>query len=646
MANKGAKKLTEKEMSYILSLDGGDDDDSEYEESDNEQRWEELAKVIEPTALNSQVKELEKHIAEVQERARKQEEEEKLQEAKRLEEEERKRAEGEKKKIRLVPPGLRVFPNRPYRYYTAKTLNLETDFPKYNKKRALLKSSFNMSDEKISAIFADPHDFVLRLSPETISALVLNEEDFKAVCDYLFYAQMATADVGVMEMYRKALIDLLRNLDFGSWNFRLQHILVVLENLGGNPDLFACIRHFEEAMKHRIQSIVSETSKTSETYRFTFAKLPEFFVTKKKNPPNSPPKDFETEAKNNKSPNSATSLEVKTKLEKNASLRSVKNLLSLASELMGNYPDLCKSLVAPSQESDQVNKDWINSLILCHILAVLSCDEHLAIDYVVMNDITNIYGIIIKSFTTSQWNGVSADGNNSEMDESNSAFCDLAEVFYFVGHIFDEDSEEKYEKKMAEQRCWAKDELPIINKINRNDHHHNMVHRLRQIPPTLRGNQLRKTVGFMHLQQLIDPRKVDNVLNVDAEILWNFLRPRFDKEKLIFGNFYYLGFSILRLIDIVVGDEPLVEYKAENIIETLRALHNRLLNLTNCLFADTTAGNVFDIIKVKEFTSQMWSKWLVLNKESNDIKYREHPESADFSDSSESSCDFDDSMQL
>jgi hypothetical protein len=39
------------------------------------------------------------------------------------------------------------------------------------------------------------------------------------------------------------------------------------------------------------------------------------------------------------------------------------------------------------------------------------------------------------------------------------------------------------------------------------DHHHNAVHRLDLLPPTFRGNQIKKSVAFMHLQQFVDPSK-------------------------------------------------------------------------------------------------------------------------------------------
>ena len=46
--------------------------------------------------------------------------------------------------------------------------------------------------------------------------------------------------------------------------------------------------------------------------------------------------------------------------------------------------------------------------------------------------------------------------------------------------------------------------LPWQDNVEALDHHHNMVARLNKLPPSLRGNQVKKNVAFLHLQQIFN----------------------------------------------------------------------------------------------------------------------------------------------
>lgn len=50
--------------------------------------------------------------------------------------------------------------------------------------------------------------------------------------------------------------------------------------------------------------------------------------------------------------------------------------------------------------------------------------------------------------------------------------------------------------------------MPLTEAFQCIDHHHNMLKRLQLIPPTFRGNQVRKNMAFIHLQQIINPGKL------------------------------------------------------------------------------------------------------------------------------------------
>jgi len=55
-------------------------------------------------------------------------------------------------------------------------------------------------------LVTDPFQFVLQLCPETNSPLIQNKEDFKSICDYLFNAQVSSADENLRELYHKVNI--------------------------------------------------------------------------------------------------------------------------------------------------------------------------------------------------------------------------------------------------------------------------------------------------------------------------------------------------------------------------------------------------------------------------------------------------------
>ncbi len=112
-----------------------------------------------------------------------------------------------------------------------------------------------------------------------------------------------------------------------------------------------------------------------------------------------------------------------------------------------------------------------------------------------------------------------------------------------------------------------------------NDHHHNMMSRLQLLPPSLRGNQVRKAVAFLNVQYILDPGEncvvpsflgsvpssfpvvpadthslvienaileLDKVLEVDANVV---------KLKALYDH-HYVMFNLVPMIDAVIGNEP------------------------------------------------------------------------------------------
>lgn len=63
-------------------------------------------------------------------------------------------------------------------------------------------------------------------------------------------------------------------------------------------------------------------------------------------------------------------------------------------------------------------------------------------------------------------------------------------------------------------KTWDAGNLPRQDHFDTYDHHHNMVARMDLIPPSLRGNQVRKGVAFLNFQYIIDPGESDSFLHI------------------------------------------------------------------------------------------------------------------------------------
>ncbi len=71
-------------------------------------------------------------------------------------------------------------------------------------------------------------------------------------------------------------------------------------------------------------------------------------------------------------------------------------------------------------------------------------------------------------------------------------------------------------------KTWEAGNLPRQDHFDTYDHHHNMVARMDLIPPSLRGNQVRKGVAFLNFQYIIDPGESDSFFTYVREIEVSF----------------------------------------------------------------------------------------------------------------------------
>lgn len=86
------------------------------------------------------------------------------------------------------------------------------------------------------------------------------------------------------------------------------------------------------------------------------------------------------------------------------------------------------------------------------------------------------------------------------------------------------------------------------------DHHHNMVRRLELLPPSIRGNQVKKAVAFLNLQFVLD---ASDMTLVTTDVVGETAR-MLEKEKavlLALSGELYVVFSVVKMMDAVVGNE-------------------------------------------------------------------------------------------
>lgn len=120
-----------------------------------------------------------------------------------------------------------------------------------------------------------PQAFLTYLLPEACSVLVGGEEDFRAICDFLFFYSTSCTDSLVEEVYTKALFDLLKNYAY-KWKLTVSHLITALENLGMSNKAFANEK-LEVILSNRVEIVnKAQTSKGGRGFKFSMPKDRDF----------------------------------------------------------------------------------------------------------------------------------------------------------------------------------------------------------------------------------------------------------------------------------------------------------------------------------------------------------------------------------
>ena len=136
--------------------------------------------------------------------------------------------------------------------------------------------------------------------------------------------------------------------------------------------------------------------------------------------------------------------------------------------------------------------------------------------------------------------------------DKDSVSLDITEAFSHIGAF----------ESVENLKAWGDDEVPNINGLNSMDHHDNMARRLELIPQSCRGNIIRKMLAFMYLQTILGIEKKKNMQMADVQEASELIKNH--KNMLgILEEEYYVMMSVIRMIDVMVGNEPFLDFSAK-----------------------------------------------------------------------------------
>ena len=166
-----------------------------------------------------------------------------------------------------------------------------------------------------------------------------------------------------------------------------------------------------------------------------------------------------------------------------------------------------------------------------------------------------------------------------------------------------------------EMKTWSEEEMPRNGMGVTIDHHHNMVNRIRLLPPTFRGNQVKKIFAFMCLQQIIDPSNIDLTPTANINDAANTLARNRHKFEALYDE-HYIMISIIRLLDQIAGCEPLIDYVGKEKREGLEKVE-KILNEYEAKKLKRHNAEA-DPSRVKELLQQVNAKWKMMKNTSTE----------------------------
>jgi len=450
------------------------------------------------------------------------------------------------------PPGVDLFKKNSrnengFKYFTLESLNLESDLD-YSRRKKLLGHGF--SEERINEMLSDRFEFVRHLFPEAQSVLICDQSDFKAIMNFLFYSISVCHDLRISELMTKAFFDLRKNYGF-KWNLTLSHVLTCLLNYGVSEDAVYNTKFYQRHLEKHLEAARKSGQKVPKKYELP--PLPEFINRKRS--------------------------ELSCKPDQGDILTPVLDTqfqfcLSSFIQLVTDF-----SSGQPNHLEFRFRDNWSDQIVLIYILMIIATDKRLINDHQVRQNIMTGIHCHLDSFSSSQWYwGPDKQDQPKTVeglkDFNHSNVCKSLIILlneFFPGELCPDtitwDVVEDHSSKVS------------FGKNNTSDHHLNMIYRLSLIPPSFRGNQLKKYLAFMCLQTVaetvfVSPTHVDVFDIIEIPDLCEQLSPAI--RILVKAKNYEVLTSVVEFYDIIIGHEPSIDFTDDK-IEAIQLIAKNVL---------------------------------------------------------------------
>merc|ERR1719508_529489 len=463
------------------------------------------------------------------------------------------------KMLHTVAPGIDLFRTNlngenGFKYFNMGTLDLEKDFD-YARRGKLLGHGF--SNERITEMLSDRLEFVRHLMPEAQSVLLCDQADFRAIINYLFYSISVCTDSKLGELMTKAFFDLRKNYGF-KWNLTLKHVFCCLLNFGADEAAIFSSRFYQKFLEKHIEAVRSSGQKVSKKYELP--DLP-FFIKKRR-------------TAGVDAPDSHDELEQFTVMTPGNFKFCVEKFLILLTDFSAGQPGHLEF---------RYSDNWVIR------------------NYKVREAIMTGLHYHLDSFSSVQWYWGPDKENQPKTvygfkDFNHANVC--KSLIILINEFFPgENCPDSINWEVVEDHAYK----VTFRKNNTSDHHLNMLHRLSLVPPSYRGNQLRKYLAFMYLQTIaetvyVSPTHVDVFDIIEIPELCDELSPGL--RLIVKAKNYDVIMTLVELYDIIIGHEPATDFTADK-IEAIQRIQKNVLQWIQKKLPNMNRINIDDQRSIK-----------------------------------------------
>lgn len=469
------------------------------------------------------------------------------------------------RQINLFPPGLAYFSGEGFNVFSWDDLSLEKDFG-YTGRGRLEKSGIPGS--LVDKILADRMTFVRYLTPEVSqNNIVASQEDFVAICDFLFYSLSVCPIRVVKKVMEKALFDLFKSYGY-EWRLTNTHLFVCWINFGATEKAILQENFYKTHLGSR-------SSKREEPFVPAF---PAFFEKRRGDRFSvlSVPRSIKRQNSKNEPVTDPSKLE------------SIKTTLHIISQIFRHS----------SRVSQDGSDDRTDLVISSYLVLTAAQDCQIIQDVFVAQSVKNIFHCLL-----------------DRLDGTEEALLDVAEflIFFMPGNLCPETVTWDYDNL---PKHFQNLHLPPAKRLGYN-HPHNLLHCLSIIPSSHRGSKLRCLLAYIYLQMTLGIADLDLPINADMTDvhqklltenagLWRALHPH-----------HYAMRCVVGFLDVIFsGDASDIPNHSDK-FEAVRHVNGHLSEYGKRLPSMDPLN--LDPVVVKEMTCELSNRWTLALQNSENV---------------------------